>query len=294
MKFLFKIILISFFLFSGCQFNTQTNSKNKISASIFPLFDITRNIAGADFQTTLLLKPGASPHTFEPTPAEVKDLADSRVLFVIGQNLDNWAARIASAAGVAEVVAVDKNIKLRKITAAQDHRREKENFDPHYWTTPKNAGLIARQIKNELSRIFPEKALQFQKNFLNYQKELLALDAEIKEKLKKLKNKKIATFHESFGYLADEYGLKLVAVFEPFAGKEPTPGYLEELSRKIKESGTPVIFGEPQFSLKLIESLAEDLKIKISVLDPIGGSVGRDSYLKLMRYNLSQLAEALQ
>jgi zinc transport system substrate-binding protein len=292
---LFAVVFL--LLGSGCVRQGKASSAGyKIAASIFPVYDLARSVAGADLETVLLLKPGISPHTFEPAPSDIKRLSGARIIFTIGLGLDGWVEKLAANAGSGRVVTVSRNIRLRNISRGHHDRDDEKagSSDPHYWMTAGNAIIIAENIKNELAGTFPEKAARFEKNFGQLRTELLALDRELRDGLKNIKNKKLATFHESFGYFADEYGLTLAAVFEPFSGKEPTPLYLKGLAADIKSAGVKAIFGEPQSSFRSLEPIAADLKIRVSVLDDIGGTDGNDTYLKLMRYNLRQIDRALE
>lgn len=256
--------------------------------TIFPLYDVVASIVPEKrFQIVLILPPGVSPHIFEPAPRDVKNLSGSQVLFLIGHKLDDWVLKIATSAGVKNIITVDKNIKLKKFRGSAD-------FDPHYWLAPKNMILIASQIKDELSRLYPEEAAEFQNNFETYKAGLLQLDSDIRTELKKIKNKKVALFHDFLEYFADEYGLKVAAVFEEHPGKEAGPRQLWQIYKSIKNSGARAVFGEPQFSLEMLWPIVRDLKVRLSSLDPLGGGEGHESYLAFMSCNLNQIIQALK
>ena len=282
-------------------------SGEKVTATIFPLYDIVRNIAGDEIETILLLKPGASPHTFAPAPEEVKKALGSRAIFTIGHGLDDWSLKIAESAGIEKTIVVDKNIKLlnseEKVkkerhyeveTEDEHHDHHHEGVDPHYWLSVPNALLIAEQVKTELSVLFPEKTNEFEKNFLAYSKILNALEIELDQKLSTLKNYNIATFHSAWNYFARDHGINIVTTFEEFPGEKASASYLAEFQEKVRHNNVKVVFTEPQFSPKPLEPIARDLKIKISVLDPLGGLENRNTYETLMLYNVSQITKALK
>lgn len=260
---------------------TSLSSKPKVAATIFPLYDILKNIAGEEIEVVLLLPPGASPHTYDPTPQEVKKLAGSQALFTIGHGLDDWSKTITKSAEVKKTISVDKNIVLL-------------DGDPHYWLSLPNAALIAEQIKEELATLFPEKQSKLEKNFQAYTLKLDNLAKEINAQFENLPVKKIATFHSAWAYFSRDHAINVVATFEEFPGKEPTAEYLSEFQAEIKKSGVTAIFSEPQFSTQPLEAIAKDLGVTISVLDPLGGGKGRESYESLIRYNVNQIVKALQ
>ncbi len=286
--------------------NKETSgSKPKVAATIFPLYDITANIAGDTVETVLLLPPGASPHAYEPSPESIKKVENSDVIFMIGHGIDSWSNSIAQSANITNSLIVDQNVELLEYSGA-DHSHDEETgeaveeeptengIDPHYWLSIINAKGISLQIRDELIRMYPDHAEAFKANYEAYAQELSALDEENKEKIQSLDNKQIATFHNAFGYLAHEYGIEVVTTFEEFPGEEPSPEYVQEFSEHIEEDGITVIFAEPQFSASALEPIADDLGVTISQLDPVGGVADRDSFISLMRYNVNQINSALQ
>ena len=274
----------------GSRVNLRGPSKAKIATTIFPLYDIVKNVASNEIDVVVILKPGASPHTFDPTPKDAEALSKSKILFAIGHNLDNWAFKMATSVGVDKIVTVDKYISL-----IQSQEADEPGVNPHYWLSVKNATLIAKQVKEELSTAFPDKEAVFEENYQNYSKRLNTLDSEVQNELAGLPNRDIATFHAAWDYFAKDYNLNVVATFEEFPGKEPTPEYLADFQKKIKESNIKVIFAEPQFSTAALVPVAKDLGVEIIVIDPEGGGIpGVKTYEEMTRYNVNRIQQALK
>jgi ABC-type Zn uptake system ZnuABC Zn-binding protein ZnuA len=258
-------------------------ARPKVAATIFPLYDIVREVGGSAVDVVLVLPPGASPHTFEPTPAGARSLAGADVLFMVGHALDDWAARTARGVGVRRTVVVDRGITLR---------REGGSVDPHYWLSIANAQAIARTVAEEIERLVPERSDAVRRALASYLTRLDVAERAIQGLLAGLPNRRIATFHEAFGYFADAYGLDVVATFEPFPGKEPGPRFVQEFQRTVRAAGVRVVFVEPQLALAPLRPIAGDLGVTLSVLDPLGGVPGRDSYIDLMLFDARQVAAA--
>jgi ABC-type Zn uptake system ZnuABC Zn-binding protein ZnuA len=266
----------------------------RVAATIFPLYDIVRAIGGPDIRASVIVPPGASPHTFEPSPSSVSELAQTQAVFRIGHGLDEWIAAMAQSAGVASLVTVDRGISLRRFSpneADPDHPTP-GNADPHYFLTIENARRIAETVDLALSRIAPEAAARFGERRGAYQRRLDRTEMEIRGVLSGLRLHEIATFHNAFGYFAKAYGLKVVATFEPFPGLEPGPRDIALFEQRVRESGVKVIFAEPQTSLNGIRPIASDLGVRLSMLDDMGGVPGRDSYVNLLLFDARQIAEA--
>jgi ABC-type Zn uptake system ZnuABC Zn-binding protein ZnuA len=256
----------------------------KVAATIFPLYDIVRHVADPVADVVLVLPPGASPHTFEPTPSGVRALEGARVLFVIGHGLDDWAARLARGAGIMRLAPVDAGIALR--------REPHGGVDPHYWLSAPNAKAIARTVAAELTRWAPDRRGALDHALASYLTRLEAADAEVHRLLADLPTRRIATFHDAFGYFAEAYGLDVVATFEPYPGLEPSPRFVIEFQRNIRASGVRVVFTEPQLSLDALRPIARDLGVTLAVLDPLGGLPGRESYIDLLRFDARAVAAA--
>lgn len=277
------LVFLGWRWFSFAQKESQSLPRAKIAATIFPLYDLVRSVAGDAVETVLVIPPGASPHTFDATFEDAKNLSGASAVFAIGHGLDDWVLPLAQNAGVSKIVAVDKNITLHK---------EQGAVNPHYWLTIPNALRMIDQIVDELSNLYPNQASSFRSNAQSYKLQLFALDQEIRSQFKPLNQKTIATFHNAWSYFADEYGLQIAAVFEEFPGKEPSPSYLTAFQNQIKIYQIRTIFSEPQFSTTWLLPLAQDLDIKIAILDPLGGVEERNSFLELMRYNTKQILQA--
>lgn len=264
---------------------SQETQKLVMATTIFPLYDILRNLTGDKLEVKLILPPGASPHTFELTPAQIKNLQKTQIIFAVGHGLDNWVNQVTQNISSAQVFLVDQNI---------DFIHEGGGVNPHYFLSVKNAKIIAQNITQKLTEIDPENQNFYQENLRVYLQTLESLDSNLTSDLRLLTSRKIATFHNAWGYLARDYNLEVVATFEPSPGKEPSPQELKDFEDKIQENHLRVIFSEPQISTDLLSPIAKDLNVQIKVLDPIGGIENRDSFIKLMRYNAQMILESLK
>lgn len=256
-----------------------------VAATIFPIYDLTREIAGDSARVELLLPPGASEHTFEPTPSTLRQLQGATAIYAIDHGIDSWLDGIIESVD-AEKVVVDSGIDIR---ASADP--EEGATDPHYWLSIPNAIIISQTIADDLSERYPEHAVEFQKNLSNLIVELEQADDEIRLSLNTLSNKNIITLHDAWYYFSEEYGLRIAGTFEPTPGREPTPQYLIELMAAIDASGSTTLYSEPQLPITGLKSFTTDNGLTIAELDPIGGVSGRDSYISLMKYNAETIAQ---
>jgi zinc transport system substrate-binding protein len=260
--------------------------KLRVAATIYPLYDIARNVVGDEGEVAVIVPPDASPHLFEFSPRQLEALQDVRAVFAIGHGLDNWVTRATNVTPGAQVIVVDQGIDLRKFPDG--------TTDPHYWLNFGNARKIADNIANELIRIDPAHADIYRKNAETYAEKLTEKERELKEVLAPVRGLPILTFHDAWYYFAENFELNIVGTFEPAAGEEPAPRYLAELHRKIETQHIRILFTEPQLSTGVVQSFAKDSGVGIAELDPLGGVEGRTTYLELMEFNADSIRRALQ
>lgn len=303
-------------LISGCGQSPSTSTTDsgerlKIAGTIYPVYDLVRTVGGDHVDAKLILPSGTSPHVFEPTPQTLKSLQDTKLVFAIGHELDSWVEGIVKNISTAEQVTLDHGISLMKHAEEKhedhdedddheedEHKDEHEDehedhahgeFDPHYWLSPTNAIVMIEEIEEHLSEVFPEYKDVFEQNAEELINELKTKDALWKKQLGAKSNKNLVTLHSAFGYLAKHFGLHVVATFEEFPGKEPTPKYLANLQEEIEEHSISALYIEPQLSKASLESFARDNNIRIGVLDPLGGAENRMTYIELLDYNVQEI-----
>jgi len=311
--------LAAFLLLAGARDATRPGAT--LVASIHPLADIVRNVAGPRFTVDCLLPSGASPHTFEPTARQIEMLSKARLFFQIGLDLELWASRLLEAASLerARVVTVSEGIeplrfgegRVRKglgrgesASETDDdragHEEDEEHdghehglYDPHVWLDPVLALAIVGNVEKALCAADAEGAAGYAERASSYREKLRALDAEFREALSRAGGR-FVTFHNAYAYLARRYGLEIVGVVEESPGKEPGARRIAGLVRAARERGAAAILVEPQFSPRSAEAIARDAGVRVAVVDPLGDPADprRATYLELMRFNLRALVGA--
>ena len=292
------VAIISVYLIASDD-NDSDSSQNKIkvATTIYPVYDIVKNISGDLAEVINIMPAGASPHTFELTPKKVKDLQGTDILFTIGYGIDEWTSSLAESIGEINTVSVDNNISLLHFSDShEDEHQEDEdnNFDPHYWLSVENAQIIAGNITNELKITDPSNAEQYEKNFNSYSIVLSKLLKESQEKLENISNNRLITTHNSWQYFSNEFDLEIVDTFQPSPGMEPTPQELADLHNSVSEYGVKALFIEPQLSQDIVDPFADDVNLPIYVIDPLGGLDNRQSYIELIKYNVDTIYQALK
>ncbi len=287
--------------------NSESASSTKItvSATIFPVYDIARQIAGNKAAVSLLLAPGGSPHTFNMTPSIQKQISDSVLIFGIGEGLDEWIVDSDN------FIILSSGIELRGWDDEEhdEHDDEKHDdddeehddhhghdhsgADPHYWLAPLNGIQMAKNIADELKRVDPENTSDYEANLVKFTEEMESLQAELVDLAETVHDKAFITLHDSFAYFAEFFGLNLAGSFEPIGAEEPSPRYLKKLTDTVEEQNVKAIFSEPQLSTNSLTAFINDNNLQTNILDPLGGVEGRETYQALLKYNIRTLTSTL-
>lgn len=312
-------LLLATVLALGCGKRADdASSTPKVAVSIFPLYDVTRRIAGERVSVMIVLPPGKSEHSYEPAPQDVVALSAAKIAFVVGHGLDAWVEPVVRDA---RIIRLGERVKplpvmLEPISEAttthdghddhghddHDHGHAHGNHaptgapDPHFWLDPERVAGIVDVIAAELATLDPEGKETFLQNADAVKASLRALDKALLERARAwpVGKRNIVTFHGSMTYFAARYGLRIVAVVEPVAGTEPTSPYIIKVLDAIRLSNAAAIFSEPQLDRAPGQTIAREAKIPLGELDPIGGLDGRDTYEKLLTWNVDQLDKVLQ
>ena len=265
-----------------------------VVTSIHPYAALVQEIAGQDATVLQLLPSGASPHTFDPTPLDVVNLASADLVIFNGV-LDEWLTDLVAASGTdAPVLEVMTELDFKPV-AGDDETSEKalEGVNPHIWLDPVLMQQAAPLIAEQLAQVDPEHAADYRANGAKLTEELGALKTELQRTLEPLKGAAFVPFHDAWPYFARRFGLDLVVEIEPAPGREPSPAYIADALSLIEGSGAKAIFSEPELPARPAEVVAENAGLPLYILDPLGGSKETQSYAELMRYNARTLVTAL-
>jgi len=294
------LILVAFAL-SGCGGTPAASpGKVKVAVSIAPLADLARQVGGEHVTVTTLVPPAASPHTYEPTPAQVKEVAQADVLALIGLGFEFWAEDVIESAANPGLVVVYTSEGIEVIREHEGREGEHEEHEghevgnPHVWLDPQNAMVQVRHIRDALVEADPAHRTEYEANAEAYLAQLEALDEEIAARVATWSHREFIAFHPSWVYFARRYGLVQAAVIERTPGKEPSPAEVAEIIETARRIGARAVFAEPQFSPRAAETIAAESGAQVLFLNPLGGAERPTSYLEMMRYNVGQMEKALK
>jgi len=261
--------------------------------------DLVRNIGGADVRIYPVLKANVDPHDYEPTAADLHEMATADVIVKNGVGLERWFdSTIKSAAPRGTIVDASTGVQIRP-----GQGDDESNGDPHIWHNPQNAKVMVATIAAALTAADPAGAATFQANLAAYTAKLDALDNDIAAQLATLTDKQLVTNHDAFGYYVDHFGLVFVGSVIPSfdTQAELSPSDIHDLVTKIKATGVKAVFTESSLPPKTAEAIAKEAGVKVVAGtdalfgDTLGppGSDG-DTYLKMEAHNTRVIVENLR
>ncbi len=268
------ILLATMIIVAAMSCCTEKNADSEnilIFVSIPPQAEMAKAVGRDLVEVKVMVPPGASPHTYEPTTSQLAALSRADMYAKVGSGIEfelSWINRLTQINQEMLVIDCSENITLIE-------------GDPHVWTSPKNTHTMVENIYAALSDLDPENEGIYRTNKNTYQEKLKEIDQEIANELANKTSKRIMVYHPAWGYFCREYGLEQVAI-EKY-GKNPTPKTISELIDEAKKNNIQVIFESPQFNTQSAERIAEEIDGRVVLIDPL-----TESYLA----NIRLVAEA--
>ena len=268
----------------------------RVVASFYPAYFFASRIGGANAVVVNITPAGIEPHDYEPTAREITHITKSDLLILNGGNLESWGERITKDLAGSRTVVVVAGDGLLNRDIEEDGRRIK---DPHIWLSPPLAKQMVRRILQGFISIDPSRAALYRANAALVEDRLDALDIQYRQDLATCARKNIVTSHAAFGYLADQYGLRVVAISGISPDEEPSIKKLAQITEFVKREGVTHIFFESLVSPKLSKTIAGETGAATLVFDPLEGLSDADAaagedYFSKMRANLYNFSVALK
>lgn len=267
----------------------------RLVASFYPLQWTAERVVGEGADVVSLTKPGAEPHDLELAPQDVATLADADlVVYLQGFQpaVDDAVQQEGGDHAFDVSRAADLDLTYTPIEDGEQESDEAGATDPHFWLDPVRLAAVADAVAAQLGRLRPENASQYETNSAALRVELEALDAEFEAGLTDCANANLVTSHNSFGYLAQRYGLTQVGITGLTPEDEPKPRDLADVTTFVEENRVVTIYYETLVSAAVARTVAAETGARTAVLDPIEGLTGESpgaDYLQVMRANLASI-----
>jgi zinc transport system substrate-binding protein len=256
-----------------------------VMVTVMPQVEFVSEVGGGRVDVTAMVPPGANPHTYEVTPAQMGRLSTAKIYFKVGSPIEfelTWLDKLTAQNKSMMVVDCNKGIEL-----IQSIDPDEPGTDPHTWTSPQNVKIMVNNICDGLVQLDSINKSYYEGNRDIYLQKLGTLDADIKSSLVGTRSRTFIVYHPAWGYFAREYGLQQLGIEKD--GKEPQAAYMARLISEARDKNIRIIFVSPQFDTRSAEAIAREIGGNVVSIDPEGRN-----YIDNMRKVADAFREALK
>jgi zinc transport system substrate-binding protein len=296
----------------GCSTAPEESSgKVRAAVSVQPHAWLVEQIGGPYVEVLTLVRPGESAELYQPTDAQVSQVARASVYFRTGMPLENRRGfQALGSLGTLKVVDLREGIALRALTphrhsersdkphqagdhpegnAAGPHDADSEHAgkDPHIWLSPRLLKVQSRTVAQTLSSIDPQHAAEYQANLAILEDRLDEADRQIRETLAPHRGRAFFVFHPAWGYFADDYGLRQIAI--EIEGKEPSDRDLTALQNLARQERAKVVFVHPQSGARSAQAIAQAIGARVEIINDLASNL-----VESLPQTARQLAESFR
>jgi ABC-type Zn uptake system ZnuABC Zn-binding protein ZnuA len=262
-------------------------AKLQVMVSISTFSSFATAVGGDRVRVSTLVPLGASPEDYQPTPSDIERLHAAEILIENGLGLEAWLARTVENA---------KNAGLSVVVCTSGLPNKAGN--PHLWMDPELARRYVRAIRDEFIRRDPAGKALFKRNAAAYDARLVALEGKIARRIATIppQSRAMIVFHNAWQYYDDRFGLRTIGVIELAPGQEPNPAYVSHLTTLARSNHVRAVFAEPEYSPKLVRTLAESAGIRtVATLydDSLGTVPQVATYEAMLLYDTDAIVAAL-
>jgi len=276
--------------------------KLPVIASFSILGDLVKNVGGERIALTTLVGPDGDAHVYSATPADAKNVADAKVVFINGLGFEGWMDRLVKASGTkAPLVMATRGIKTQRMAGGDSHGHGHSHAetDPHAWQSVANTKVYVTNIRDGLIKADPAGKTEYESNAKTYLEKLDALEKEIRAAVGSIPKarRKVITSHDAFAYFRAAYGIDFVAPQGVSTESEASAQDVARIIRQIRAQKIPAVFLENVSDTRLVKRIADETGARIGgtlYSDALSDEKGpAPTYIDMMRHNLRQFAEAL-
>lgn len=287
---IYTVLILIIIAGSNCKKQEEKSGTINVAVSIFPLYDIVRNVAGNKARVFYAIPAGADPHTFEPRPSTAAEIRKADLFIGVSKEFDGWIEHYLPDSAARQYL-----IARPKGTGTPGNTGHEEQ-NPHIWLSVRKAKTIARDAARALKQFDSKNSGYYDLNLAAYNKKLNEADGAMARLFQNKKNRSFIQWHESWNYFAADYGLTITGTVQREGSDKASVRSIKEIVDRARRGKVKVIAVSLDAEVKAARVLASEIAGTVVILDGIGTPAegGRSDYLKLMQYNAKALADALR
>ncbi|PSU43440.1 ABC transporter substrate-binding protein [Photobacterium frigidiphilum] len=276
--------------------NNQGNEKLTIGITLQPYYSYVKAVVGDKANVLPLVDAGFNPHNYLPQPNDLRRLKQMDVIVVNGIGHDDFALKVIKAANRDDLIVIEANKDVPLLPALGESVGDGA-VNPHTFVGLSTTIQKVYTIASELAKIDPDNARTYRKNARAYATQFRMMKREAMLTLGDLDTAgmKVATTHNAYGYILQEFGVDVATVIEPAHGVEPSASQLQGTIEKIRASGIDVLFYELNMPNRYVETIEEATGVQLYRFSHMThGEYESDKVAIEMKENLTTLVEAMK
>lgn len=312
-----SILFITTILLIGCADTTEQDSVEsedtvQIVTSMFPMYEITKEIAVNRAEISVMVGANEDAHHYEPSARAVAAVNEADIFVYSSDEMEFWVESLLSVVENEDLIVVELGEGIDfEMHSDDDHDDDHDdhghghdghdhgNLDPHFWLNPVSVESQLTLIVDALLAVDSEGKDLYEAEAKRFSDELLALDQAYQEAFDSATNRSFVVQHQAFGHLAHQYDLNQVAIGGLTTEIEPSPNQLAKIVELINEQQLPIIYYQSGESSTIAETIANETSTEIGVLYdlesmPAAFENADQPYLDAMKENLNQLKLSIQ
>ncbi len=282
------------------------HAKLNVVATLPDFGAIAREIGGDKIKVTSIARGTEDPHFVDARPSYIRVLNQADVLLEGGADLEiGWLPPLVNGARNAKIISggpgrvvMSQGVRLLDVPGGPIDRSMGDVHpagNPHFWLDPANGRIMATHLADVFTKLDSANAVTYTGNLAKFNERLERKMAEWTKLMEPFRGTKVVTYHKSYEYLAERFGLSIVGQIEPKPGLEPSPTHINALIPRMKEAGAKLVWIEPNRPRRTPEYVAQAIGGKLVIVPGmVGGHEKAGDYFSLFDYDLAQIAAALK
>jgi zinc/manganese transport system substrate-binding protein len=287
--------------------NSAARAELKIVTTLTDFADFAKQIGGDRVTVHSVMKGPENVHNVMARPTEMVFLNKADLFVHSGLDAEPWRDNLLKGARNPRVLAgkpgnvdMSAGVELREVPAAKVDRSQGDVHaygNPHYTTDPRNALRMVATLAKAMSDADPANADFYRDNARRLVNEIADLTKELKAKLAPYGGLKVVTYHKSWEYFADAFGLDIVTAIEPKPAITPSPADMRRVIEQARAAGVRVVIVETYNSLDQAKFVADQIGAGATALrlpDHVNGTPEAGGYQAMLRHDVEQIVKAVE
>lgn len=267
----------------------ENGNELRIVASFYPMYIAALNIAdGIDGVSVSSLTENQTGclHDYQLTTQDMKKLEQADIFILNGGGMEGFIEEVISSYPELVIINAGEGIPLLE-ESGHTHEEQSDTENAHMWMNPEYYAIQVSNISSGLSKADSGHAFLYQTNESRYEKQIEDLKREMNGEWIKMLPERVIIFHEAYAYLADYLGITVAMETELEGESGIGTKQMADMIEEIRGENVSILFAEPMYSKRIVESLAKETKAVPVMLDPlVTGSPDKASYINGMKNNI--------